>query len=63
MNYRLIWKLEEGVWLEGLPFYKRTLAPDCVMVFPGPGVVRAAEIFDGLQSAARWRTVEMSKQM
>ena len=54
------WALEERLWLDGPAIFEAVLDPECLMAFPGMGVLRVPEILDGLRSAPRWVSVEMS---
>ena len=54
------WATEKRFWLEGPDLYEALLDPECVMAFPGVGVVRASEILDSLTRALRWASVLMS---
>ncbi len=54
------WALEERLWLEGSSVYDGLLDPECIMAFPGTGVMRAADILDSLKGAPRWASVEMT---
>jgi hypothetical protein len=54
------WRMEERFWLEGSSFYEASLDPECLMAFPGMGVLLAAEIVDSIKGAARWSSVEMT---
>ena len=54
------WTLEERFWLEGQPFFERHLDPECLMAFPGMGVMRAGEILESLRDAPRWASVDMA---
>jgi hypothetical protein len=50
----------DNFWLEGPSVFEQQLDPACLMVFPGLGVMRAAEILDSLKSAPRWMSVTMT---
>ncbi|MBM1169965.1 hypothetical protein [Microvirga arabica] len=54
------WGLEERFWLEGPSFYENHLDPECLMAFPGMGVMRAGEILESLRDAPRWASVDMA---
>lgn len=60
MHDEQAWALEERLWLEGSSVYDGLLDPECIMVFPGVGVMRAAGILRGLRDAPRWLSVEMT---
>jgi len=55
-----IWGLEERFWLDGLSFYESHLDPECLMAFPGMGVMGAGEILKSLRDAPRWASVDMA---
>ena len=57
------WALEERFWLEGSGVYDALLDPECLMAFPGMGVMRAADILDSLKGVPRWSSVEMAGRM
>ncbi len=54
------WAFEERFWLEGSSIYDGLLDPECLMAFPGMGVMRAADILESLKGAPRWASVEMT---
>ena len=56
------WELERQFWISGPEFYERHLDPECLMAFPGLGVVRAAEILASLKDAPRWTSVDMAER-
>lgn len=60
MEDRAAWRLEERFWLEGSTVYDTLLDPECLMAFPGMGVMRAADVLDSLKSASRWASVAMT---
>ena len=51
--------LERQFWSSGSSFYETHLADDCVMVFPGGGVLSRDAAIAGLAGAPRWRDVQM----
>jgi len=57
------WRTEERFWLEGPSVYEEQLDAACLMVFPGFGVMRSAEILDSLKSAPRWMAVTMTDRV
>jgi hypothetical protein len=57
-----VWTLEERLWLEGAGVYENVLDPACLMAFPGVGVLRAADILDGVKTAPRWTSVAMTNR-
>lgn len=56
---RRLLALEERFWTGGVAFYEENLAADCLMVFPGAGVLTREGIIAGIARGARWRQVEM----
>lgn len=56
------WELEERFWLEGSSIYDDLLDNECLMAFPGMGVMRAADILDSLRDTPRWRSVQMTSR-
>ena len=62
MDEAAAWALEERLWLEGASVYDELLDPACVMVFPGIGALRAAEILESLKIAPRWDAVRLSNR-
>ena len=54
------WDLERRFWLEGSSVYDDLLDPECLMAFPGMGVMRAADVLDSLRQAPRWSSVDMA---
>lgn len=58
----MLWTLEERLWLEGAAGHRALMHPDCVMAFPGAGILRGAAILKGLEGAAPWRRVTLSAQ-
>lgn len=63
MDDAAAWALEERLWLEGAGVYDTLLDPECLMAFPGMGVMRAANVLDSLKGAPRWSSVEMTSRM
>lgn len=62
MDEDVAWRLEERFWLEGTTVYDTLLDPECLMAFPGMGVMRAAELLDSLKGAKRWTSIEMTER-
>lgn len=54
-----IWTIEEILWTGGTDAYRRRMAPLCMMVFPGIGVLKGDEVLDALADAPRWSEVVM----
>ena len=56
-----LWDIEKRLWLEGEDFFADHMVDDAVMVFPEPvGILRGAEIIEGLKYAPRWTSVGAS---
>jgi hypothetical protein len=51
-------EIERAFWLADAEYYRRTLAPGCVMVFPGMGIVGRDAILGGIERAPRWSAVD-----
>jgi hypothetical protein len=62
MDTNAAWSLEQRFWLEGSSVYDELLDPACLMVFPGMGVLRSAQVLASVKDAPRWALVEMSKR-
>jgi len=60
MDEQQLWTTEERFWLEGASLFENLLDPACLMVFPGMGVMRAADILASLKQAPRWTSVAMT---
>ena len=61
MDEKTIWGYEESFWLDGTKFYEARMRADAQMVFPAPvGILKGEQILDGLRSAPRWESVEMT---
>ena len=57
---RQLIELERRFWTAGVEFYETHLATDCVMLFPGAGVLsREAAIAGVAGGGPRWRDIEM----
>lgn len=56
----MLWAQEERLWLEGATGHRALMHPDCVMAFPGAGILRGAAILQGLEGAEPWRRVTMT---
>lgn len=63
MSTAELWNLEHRLWLEGSSVYEAHLHPACIMAFPGMGIVRAAEILEGLEGAPRWDNVDITERV
>jgi hypothetical protein len=59
MDDSQVWETERRLWLEGADVYGELLDPECLMAFPGMGVMRADDVLKSLESAPRWKSVEM----
>ena len=57
-----LWQDELSLWLEGVEAFETLMTPDCVMAFPGMGVISGEAILDGLRKAPRWRDVDIDRQ-
>lgn len=55
-----LWEQERRLWLEGAEAFEALLAPGAVMLFPGVGILRDAQIVEGLKAAPCWNSVEMT---
>ncbi len=55
-----IWETEESFWTAGVAAYEARMHPDCVMAFPGMGLLHGEAILDTLKHAPRWDSVTMS---
>lgn len=62
MDHSFLWSLEQRLWLEGASAYEELLHPNCLMVFPGVGLMSADDVLESLKGAPRWRSVEMSSR-
>src|SRR5689334_20936616 len=56
-----LWELEEQLWLGGADVYRRYLADNSRMVFPGMVLTRAQTI-DAIASGPRWASVNFTEQ-
>ena len=56
----LLYALEERFWKEGADYYRRHLADDAVMVFPG-SVLVSDQIADTVKDRVRWTQVELEE--
>ncbi len=59
MNEASLWSFEERLWLEGADAFEDLLHPECVMAFPGVGLMFGQAILDSIRDAPRWSRVEM----
>lgn len=58
-----IWTLEREFWLSGADFFTRTMARNCLMVFPDPvGILTGPNIPKTLKGVPRWSTISMTEQ-
>ncbi len=53
-------ELERAFWTAGGEFYEEHLASDCLMVFPGMGVLDRAAAIAGLGQGPRWSSVQVT---
>lgn len=56
-----LWLLEREFWLGGADVYRRHLADDALMVFPGM-VLPKSQTVDSIASAPRWTDVTFSDE-
>lgn len=50
-----LWAIEHRLWTGGVQAYEKTMAPECVMVFPQPaGILDHPAILEALKGAPRW---------
>jgi hypothetical protein len=52
-------ELERKFWLQGAGFYRENLSEESIMLFPGAGLMRRAEIIEGIEKGPRWREVRI----
>lgn len=57
------WANEERLWLEGAEAYRALLHPDCLMAFPGVGILRGEGILRSLEGAPRWSAVTTEERV
>lgn len=53
----LLQRLEAQFWTEDAAFYRSHLAEDCLMVFPGMGILNREQIIEGIAGGSRWEHV------
>lgn len=59
-----LWDRETRFWTGGRDYAERVMGEDAVMVFPYPaGILQGRAILDGMDTAPRWRSVEMSDRV
>jgi hypothetical protein len=56
-----LWTLERQFWLAGADVYRRHVADEAVMVFPGL-VLTKAQAVASIETAPRWVSVSFSEQ-
>jgi hypothetical protein len=54
--------LERMFWVEGAAFYREWLAEECVMVFPGVGLMTRAQVIEGIDRSPRWAEVQFGDE-
>ena len=54
-----VWDFEEQLWTGGPDVHDRLLAQECVMAFPGVGLMDRSAALEGLNQAPRWTEVDM----
>jgi hypothetical protein len=52
--------LERRFWTSGPEFYREHLAEDCIMVFPGVGILSRDAVLSEIGTASRWNGVLMT---
>ena len=57
----MIWGLEKDFWLGGADLYRRRLADEALMVFPGI-VLSKQQTVDSIANGPRWTSVAFSDQ-
>ena len=57
-----IWSQEEALWLQGEAAYRKALAENCLMVFPGVGPLDTAGVMEAIKQAPRWSQVHFERQ-
>jgi hypothetical protein len=57
----MIWALERDFWLGGADVYRRHLADEALMVFPGM-VLTKPETIDAIANGPRWTSVSFADQ-
>ena len=62
MDEQRLWEMEHRLWLDGAPVYEKAMDPECLMVFPGMGVMGAEAIVQSLRNAPRWEKVHMENR-
>lgn len=63
MEEETLWQLERAFWLEGDAFYRRTLDPEALMIFPEPaGMMCGEAAIAALAGKPRWQRVEMNER-
>ncbi|MDQ0324336.1 hypothetical protein J2R99_000185 [Rhodopseudomonas julia] len=55
-----VWSGEKRFWLEGSEAFDALMDDECLMVFPGMGVMPAMETRDALRHAPRWSSVDFA---
>ena len=56
-----VWELERGFWTGGAEYYRRHLAGETLMVFPGMVLDRETTI-QVIEAAPRWTSVSFDRQ-
>jgi hypothetical protein len=56
-----LWELEKEFWLGGADVYRRHLADDAVMLFPGM-VLAKSQTVESMAAGSRWTSVNFSDQ-
>jgi hypothetical protein len=54
-----IWQIEEQLWMGGVELHEKIIADECLMAFPGVGLMDRRAAVEGLKQAPRWCSVDM----
>ena len=57
-----IWSAEERLWLGGAAAFEDLVGEECLMVFPGAGILERAFARAALASAPQWLSVAMTQR-
>ncbi len=57
-----IWSTEERLWLGDVSAFEDLVGDECLMVFPGAGILERAFARAALASSPRWLSVEMTQR-
>jgi hypothetical protein len=56
---RRLLAIEERFWTDGVEYYREQLASECLMLFPGAGMLTREAIIAGVAGGSRWRNVQI----